>query len=214
MYGYDKKWEKLVEVFEETTPVKEIYIEMLKEIYEKNGSVIPSRNEKRRRNIKWSRVWKNLEKIKGLNAREAEFAWKLTQDMLPIGSRIHRANVDKECKNNIDGDVCRDIPDITHTFITCKGIENTFDSFKDTLQTILGYRVNNTEIITLSFTHRNQRKRQIAIWFVVKVLYGIYIKISLQKIYKDIVEELEWNLQWRVIIGSCQEMLKLKVMIG
>ena len=159
-------------------------------------------------------MWKNVENIKGLNAREAEFDWKLTQDMLAIGSRVHRANEDKECKNNIDGDVCRDIPDITHTFITCKGIENTFDSFKDTLQTILGYRVNNTEIITLSFTHRNQRKRKIAIWFAVKVLYGIYIKLSLEKIYKDIVEELEWNLQWRVIIGSCQEMLKLKVMIG
>ena len=96
LYGYEEKLDVVLAKFDSKTPVKVIYSEMLKVVYEKNGSVIPSRNEKKLRGIKWSNTWKNLEKTKGLNAGEKEFLWKLSQDMLLIGGRIHRANVEKK----------------------------------------------------------------------------------------------------------------------
>ena len=70
MYGYEDKLEGILEKCDSMTPVKVIYAEMVKEVYEKNGSVIPSRNEKKVRGIKWSNTWENLEKSKGLNAGE------------------------------------------------------------------------------------------------------------------------------------------------
>ena len=65
--------------------------------------------------------------MRGLNAYEKEFAWKLTQDMLCIGRRFHRANVERECKNDLGGGMtCIDIPDVLHNFVTCNGIKEIY----------------------------------------------------------------------------------------
>ena len=123
-YGYDHVMENYLNKFDKESKVKDIYLEMVKDKYEKNGSIIPSRNEKRSTNIRWSNTWRNLQKVRGLNAYEKEFAWKMTQGMLCIGRRIHRANVEKECKNIIgNGGLCKEIPDLMHTFVTCNGVK-------------------------------------------------------------------------------------------
>ena len=214
MYGYEEKLSRWLDLSEEGIPVKEMYSEMIKEVYEKNGSVIPSRNEKKIRNIKWSNMWRNLEILRGLSPAEVEFAWKLSQDMLPIGRRIHRANVDKECKNELDDTVCRAIPDIYHTFVDCKSIKEDFEKFKVILQEILGSDVDDNGIVTLSLTHRSIRRRKMALWFIIKVLYGIYNKADLKSVLGGIIEDIHWLLKSQIAIGSFQEMVRAKDIVS
>ena len=183
---------------------------MVKEICEKNSSVIPSRNEKKMRGIKWSNTWKNLEKTSGLNAIEKEFLWKLSQDMLLIGGRIHRGNVDKECKNMQDGIQCRNIPDIMHTFVTCKGTEKDFTLLKDLIKEVNNADINTNEILTISFTNRNRKRRVVIVWLTAKVLFGIFNKENIKNTLEQLVRELEWYLKGQVRIGSCKEMCRLK----
>ena len=56
MYGYEEQFNRWLDCVQTgdkiKTGVKDIYNEMLKAKYEKNGSIIPSRNEKNLRNIK------------------------------------------------------------------------------------------------------------------------------------------------------------------
>ena len=148
--------------------------------------------------------------MKGLRPTEVEFAWKLSQDMLLIGRRIHRANVDKECKNDVGGAPCVAIPDVMHTFVQCNGIIDQYNDIKNILQQILDCDVQDREVITLSFTHRNTKRRKIAVWFIVKALNGIYQKKGNEDIFREIVKELEWFLQVQIKVGSCQEMIRAK----
>ena len=214
MYGYEDKLEGILEKCDSMTPVKVIYAEMVKEVYEKNGSVIPSRNEKKVRGIKWSNTWENLEKSKGLNAGEKEFLWKLSQDMLLIGGRIHRANVEKECKNINDGVECRDIPDLMHTFVTCKGIEKDFACLKNLIKEINEAEIHTKDILTISFTNRNRQRRTILVWFIAKVMFGMFKKENIRNTLEHIALELEWFLHGQVSIGSCMEMNRLRVIVG
>ena len=162
------------------------------------------------RGIKWSNTWKNLDKVRGLNATETEFLWKMTLDMLLIGGRIHRANVDKECKNDVDGQECKVIPDLVHTFVSCKGIEKDFVALVDLIKKVLNFEIKMKEIITISFTHRNVKRRWVTVWLVAKVMYGMYKKEDLRVILEHIVVDLEWLLQSRVRVGSCEEMNRLR----
>ena len=67
----------------------------------------------------------------------------------------------------------------------------------------------------MSFTHRNIKRRKIAVWFIVKALNGIYQKKGNEDIFREIVKELEWFLQVQIKVGSCQEMVRAKdIVIG
>ena len=61
-----------------TSPAKAIYDFLIKEVTHRNGSLIPSRNEKKSANIKWGVAFKNFKLVKGLNADEKCFIWKIT----------------------------------------------------------------------------------------------------------------------------------------
>ena len=133
--------------------------------------------------------------------------------MLLIGARIHRANVDKECKNEIDGQECKVIPDLVHTFVSCKGIEKDWAALSDLINKVLNAEIKMKEIITISFTHRNVKKRRVTVWLVAKILYGIYKKEDLRVTLEQIVVELGWLLQSRVRVGSCAEMNRLREIV-
>ena len=94
IYGYTENFVSVVKADLADANVKSIYNHLMREVLEKNGSLIPSRNEKKVSGIKWKVVWKNLNLLKGITASERVFAWKCTQDMLEVGDRIHR----KKCK--------------------------------------------------------------------------------------------------------------------
>ena len=74
----------------------------------RNNSLIPSRSEKRVDSIKWSIAWQNWRGLRGVDAEELAFSWKLQQDLLPLGSRIHRPNAERRCLVDLeDGNVCQ-----------------------------------------------------------------------------------------------------------
>ena len=75
-----------------------IYDHLLVTITHREGVLIPSRNETRSVNTKWSVIFKNVILLKGLNADEKAFYLKVSQDMLEIGSRLHHQNADRRCK--------------------------------------------------------------------------------------------------------------------
>ena len=78
--------------------VRELYGVLLEQVVSKNGSLIPSREEKRC-NIRWKAAWKNMNLLKEITPEEKMFAWKLCQDLLTVGARIHK----KRCMENWEG---------------------------------------------------------------------------------------------------------------
>ena len=84
LYGYTEDCERVYNCGLATAPVREIYDFLLQEEIYRNGSLIPSRNEKKSFNVKWSLAWKNLNQMRGLTAKEKCFTWKLQQDLLQI----------------------------------------------------------------------------------------------------------------------------------
>ena len=69
---------------------KTIYSTLLEKTVKKNGSLIPSRNEKRTRGVKWKVTWRNLTLLRNVNPYEKCFGWKMTQDLVEVGARLHR----------------------------------------------------------------------------------------------------------------------------
>ena len=216
LYGYP---EDFVQVYMEglsLAPVKEIYDYLLQDTTKKNGSLIPSRSEKRSTNVKWSLVFKNLTLLKGMTAEEKEFAWKVSQDMLPVGARIHRKNVERRCLRELGSNViCEDTQTLEHLFINCTGIQVINKSIKMVLQHFMERAVENNEIIHFSFNHRNKKKLTCALWFSVKSLYNIFQNKSINKsqLLTVMIKELDWNLKLNRNVGSQCEMLRLKLSI-
>ena len=134
------------------------------------------------------------------------------QDMLYFGKRIHRTNVDKECKNDLGhGMLCRDIPDVMHTFVTCKGIEEGYTEVIEVIKNFFNVSVKAEEMVTLSFMERNLLKMRLMLWFVIKIMYGIYRKIQRTELYLGILRELEWSQQNNLRIGKVEMIMKMRV---
>ena len=128
LYGYREDFLEIIDNGLSTSPSKSIYDFLLQGITHKNGSLIPSRNEKKSLNVKWSVVFNNFLLLKGVNADEKCFFWKVSQDMLPIGSRIHRRNAERRCLAILsDGNLCQDIQTLDHTFRSCIVVKDCFE---------------------------------------------------------------------------------------
>ena len=110
LYGYSEEFVRIYTEGLALAPVKEIYNFLLKDVLYRNGSLIPSRNEKKSENIKWSVVFTNLSNIKGLTPDEKSFAWKISQDLLPVGARLQRKNAEHKCLANLGNDcMCHEL---------------------------------------------------------------------------------------------------------
>ena len=194
-----------------STTSKEIYEILIREKTERNGSLIPSRNEKRQVGIKWKHSWKNIRYAKGITATEKEFAWKCSQDMLPVGNRIRRANVEKKCKNIVGNFVCEEVPNLKHKLIECTAMVTEATKVKDILQQMSGKEVKDMVLLTFSFNHRNTKRNQLLVWFAIKSLYNLYLEQGDSKVYllENLRKEIDWNLELGRKIGSKCEMNKL-----
>ena len=216
LYGYK---EEFMQVYEEglaTAPVKEIYNYLLQDIVYKNGSLVPSRNEKRSKNVKWSLVFKNIAKLKGVTAEERAFAWKVSQDMLPVGTRLHRKNIERRCMLVMENNaVCLEAQNLEHLFIKCQGMVDVTKSILNVLEQFLGKSVEK-ELIYFSFNHRNKKKLVWAIWFSVKAMYKMYLNKYLNKaqLLAYIIKEVDWNLKRQRNLGSLCEMLRLRAVVN
>ena len=212
IYGYFEEFEQVYMMGIGFESVKVIYKYLLKEVVEKNGSLIPSRNEKRNENIKWKVTWKNLKIIKGLTAEEKIFSWKMTQDMLPVGKRIHR-KVDKRClRKMMNDDECQVIPDIIHHIAECEAVADTFREIKVIAESMLDKTLETRHIILLNFTHRQRKRLKLVLWFVVKCLYLIHTEkfFNGNQMFFKILKELDWNIKFMKIVGALDDMQVLR----
>ena len=164
--------------------------------------------------MKWSVVFKNLSSLKGMTAEEIEFAWKVSQDMLPVGARIHRKNVERRCLRVLgNGVICEDTQTLEHLFLNCTGIQALNESIRNVMQYFMKQVVEKNEIIHFSFNHRNKKKLTCALWFSVKSLYKIFQNKFSNKsqLLTVLIKELDWNLKLNRNVGSQCEMLRLKL---
>ena len=216
IYGYFDDFKNIYMTGLGDESVKVIYQHMVKGIVEKNGSLIPSRSEKRNENIKWNVTWKNLKMLKGITAEEKMFGWKVTQDMVAVGSRIHR-KVDKRCLRNIPSKgECQIIPDLTHHLAECEAVKNGFEAIKEIVENMLEKKVETKNIILLNFNHRKRKRLKLVLWFVVKSLYLIHLQKFFNKdqLLCEIRKEVDWNLKNMRIIGALDDMQLLRLKLA
>ena len=213
-YGYRRDVDDIVE--KNIVTSKLIYAELInKEVY-RNNSVVHSRSEKRSERIKWRVAWRNYSSLRGVNAELKIFAWKLQQDLLPLGARLHRPNVDRRCMLAVSCNViCEDLETREHAFIKCEVVSETFNVVKTIIIKYLGRNVTDEECIFLAFNHRDYKKRLVATWFAVTALYAIYQNryINGAQILLHSIKELDWNLELNRKIGSRCEMMSLKSLL-
>ncbi len=217
MYGYIEDFMMIYEAGLAEAPVKCIYDFLMEKILYKNESLIPSRNEKRCEGIKWSLAWKNMGILKGVNAEEKCFVWKCVQDMVAVGSRIHRKNAEKRClRMKLNGTQCLQLDTLSHNLGECENVTNIFRGLQSILKESLDKGLKINEIIFFSYNHRNKKRLKMALWVATMVLYDIFIKRSMNKnqILLELVKKLDWNLAMQIHIGSYSEMMRMKTIIG
>ena len=166
--------------------------------------------------MKWSLAWKNWSNLKGLTAEEKCFAWKVQQDMLQIGSRIHRNNAERRCLILLEnGQPCQDIQTLEHLFLSCKSVEDIYDNLRVILSIYLERAVEFKDIVHFSFNHRNKKKLICALWFAVKVMFRVFQNKSRNRAQtlREVVKEIDWNIRMNRKIGSLGEILFLKELI-
>ena len=212
IYGYYDDFKNICMLGLAFEPVKVIYKYFVREIVEKNGSLIPSRNEKRNENIKWKVTWKNLNLVKGITAEEKTFSWKMTQDMLAVGKRIHR-NVEKRCLRKMMNDYeCQVIPDIMHHIADCEAVRDVFREIKEIAESMLDKKLETQQIVLLNFTHRKRKRLKLVLWFVVKCLYLIHTQkfFNGDQMFYKILKEIDWNLKFMKMVGALDDMQMLR----
>ena len=213
LYGNIKDFIKIVENGLSTSASKEIYNFMILEVTHRNTSLIPSRNEKRAVNVKWGTVWKNFKLRTGLTPEEKCFSWKIVQDMLPVGSRIHRLNAEKRCLVTLsNGNLCQDIQTIEHAFVECPLVKESYDIIIAILTSYLQRPVTCSNLVHFSFNHRRKSRLKCALWFSIKALFSIFYGKCFNKsqLLNDIIKEVDWNLRLNRYVGSLADILDLR----
>ena len=215
IYGYTKEFTEIITAGVTLNSSLYVYQYLNEGIICKNNSIIPSRNEKWVNNVKWRIAWRNWRHLKGMDADEIEFAWKMQQDLLVIGSRIHRQNAERRCLAEISVGNCQEIETLKHRFTSCEGVEVFFMKCKNIIEEYLERGVSTDEIIYLSFNHRDKKRLCCALWFAVKAMYKVYqMKYSSKsQILRELVKEIDWNLELNRKIGSFQQMQNIKSII-
>ena len=114
---------------------KVMYEFLIQDLISKNGSLNPSRSEKRSDSVKWSLAWKNWSKLKGLTAEEKCIA--------KIGSRIHRNNAEQRCLIVLK-------LTLEHLFLSCKSVGDVYENLSLILNVYLERAAQFTDIAKLS----------------------------------------------------------------
>ena len=213
VYGYTGDFIDIIENGLSTSPSKAIYDYLIKEVTYRNGSLIPSRREKKVVNVKWGLVFKNHKLLSGITAEERCFAWKLSQDMLAVGKRIFRRNAERRCLVKLeDGSSCQEVQDINHAFKDCQAVVGTYDMMIQVLNRLTERNISSDLLLHLAFNHRKKQTLKCALWFAVKVMYNIFNKKMFNKgqMLRDLIKEIDWNLRLNRKVGSEGEMVKLK----
>ena len=216
LYGYNEYFKQIIDNGLSTSPARDIYNFLIKEVTHRNLSLIPSRNEKKSLNIKWGLVFKNIKLLKGLTADEKCFVWKITQDLLPVGCRIHRRNAERRCLTLLEnGTLCQELQTLEHTFKSCERIIEVYEVIVQILNRFLARIVSFDDLIHFSFNHRSKQKLKCSLWFATKMMFKVFHLKCLNKaqLLQECVKELDWNLSMNRKIGSVREMMTLRSII-
>ena len=115
-----------------------------------------------------------------------------------------------------DGTQCLTLDTLKHFLAECEMVKNIFRGLQSILKESLDKEIKINEIICFSYNHRNKKRLKMALWVATMVLYGIFIKKSLNKeqILRELVKKVDWNVSMQIYIGSYSEMMRMKVIIG
>ena len=171
---------------------KEIYVTLRTQFTRVHTSLIPSRIEKKMTGIKWTRSYKNLYSLGTLSAKEKEFGFMLVLDLLPVRGRIHRANADKRCLRRGPTGECQHIQDRIHYFIGCTSVISIFSMFREILWQFLKRKVDDLEILHLSFSVTNKRRTRIGIWLALKFMFYLFSENLLD--FKAVMLKISSNI--------------------
>ena len=215
IYGYTEAFSEVVKGGVNMNSTRDIYGYLIDAVISRKNSVIPSRSEKRSENVKWSIAWRNWGGLRGVNAEEFEFAWKLQQDLLKIGARLHRQNANKKCMADLGGGFCQEIESREHLFVGCERVRECSKGCLKVLGDYLGKEIPIKDFINLAFNHRNKFRLRSGVWFAVKVMYGIFTRRIFNKVQllKDIIKEIDWNLDLNRKIGNKKDIQEMKDLI-
>ena len=213
IYGYKDEFSHLLELGLDFKNVKAIYGHLISDKIFRNGSLIPSREEKRTKGVKWKKAWLNLQNSKAITAQEKYFMWQTQQDMLPVGSRLHRPGAEKRCLAVMENDrQCQQVNDKYHALLSCPRPPVSDRIVEKVMSHFLERTVTDVEIIHFSFNHRCKKRLRVAVWFTVKILYLIYLNRCENKmqLLAEMQREVEWNLKMVKGMGSLSEVFALK----
>ena len=215
IYGYTEELSKCIKAGVSMNSARDIYGFLINDVICRNNSVIPSRSEKRSENVKWRIAWQNLAGLRGVDAEEYEFAWKLQQDLLKIGARIHRQNAERRCLAVLGGVYCQEVETREHFFIGCERVKECNRSCLKILGDYLGKEILQTNLIHLAFNHRNKQRLRCAVWFAVKTMYKIYTSRIFNKVQllRELIKEIDWNIKLNRKLGSRQDLIDLRSLI-
>ena len=139
--------------------------------------------------------------------------FQVQQDILPVGSRMHRPGAEKRCLTVLENNrVCLEHNDRLHAMLTCQRYPVKDRSIISILSDFLGRPVTDNEVIHFSFNHRNKMRLRVAVWFAVKILYFLYLNKceNNTQLLDEMQKEIEWNLKMKKGLGSQSEVVALK----
>ena len=139
----------------------------------------------------------------------------MCQDMLEVGSRLHRKGANKNCRKIINGMECGNLETVNHRLVQCSGVSHLSEGILDIVEKMLDRKITVLKLCHLSFNHRNKARLQVTIWFVIKALYEAYSQEEIKRIrtWQMIVREIQWSISTGLVIGSFTEMQKLERLV-
>ena len=111
-----------------------------------------------------------------------------------------------------NGQNCLEIEDLEHRFRKCKNVQGVYSGMVEILETFLGQEVDFNLLIHFAINHRNKKKMVVALWLAVKVMFKIFQEKDRNKgqILREMVKEIDWNININGKLGSKCELRKLK----
>ena len=192
--------------------VGEIYNRLLNKIIYKNMSLIPSRNERRVRGVRWRSTWRNLGIMQGLDPEEKCLAWKISQDMVDVGQRRHRAGAKKNCQRILDsGEECGQLETLQHCLLDCAQIQEQTRDLMQGLSSLMGCQVSVKQVLNLSIRHRKCSRLKVALWLIVKI-FSKSFKADLMKkvsVWKEVLKDFQSLDRAQVRLGDEKDIEKM-----
>ena len=192
---------------------KEIYEAFIFKYLRVNSTLIPSRNEKKVANIKWSNSYRNFRNLSEIDPKEKELVFRFIQDLVAVPARLHQ-KVDKRCMRKLKkNDICTSISDREHYFQSCDSIREVALMFKSIAHKILQKKnISLKDLLHFSYRGRGKNKEKVFSWVLVKCYKKIFYDKMLdgKKIMQDILKDIKFAENNQFNITKLKEFQSVK----